>query len=131
MAQRTLRLTVIGEDRVRRALEHLDADELPDRLATIHLSVGRRIAAHAKAHGPRRTGRLVDSVKPVRSRRSAGVTYGGPAIPYAGPIHFGWPARGIRAQPFVAIAAKATESGWATTYRNRLQDIVREASNGR
>lgn len=54
-----------------------------------------------------------------RASRAAGrvsILWGGARVPYAGPIHWGWPARGIEAQPFVVDAAQRTEAIWLEAY---------------
>ena len=49
---------------------------------------------------------------------------GGASLPYAGPIHWGWPARRIEAQPFIADAAQATEPIWIPAYEADVQAAV-------
>lgn len=88
-------------------------------------AVGQLVADAAKPEGPRRTGRLVGSVRPAKAAGRARVMAGGASVPYAGPIHWGWPARGITAQPFIADAAQATEGQWLGQYQEALDDIIR------
>ena len=45
-------------------------------------------------------------------------------MPYAGPIHWGWPARNIKAQPFVVEAAQATEAEWVAMYEAEVDRIL-------
>ena len=45
-------------------------------------------------------------------------------MPYAGAIHWGWPARNIVGQPFLTDAAKATEPIWVAQYLADIQKIV-------
>lgn len=80
------------------------------------------IAAEARMRAPRRTGRLSGS---VRSSRDVGRSRVTAAAPYAGPIHWGWPARHIRARPFILDAADATERQW----ENACGDDVQRALN--
>jgi len=48
------------------------------------------------------------------------VQAGRASVPYAGPIHWGWPARNIEPQPFLTDAAVATEPRWTAQY---LEDV--------
>ena len=45
-------------------------------------------------------------------------------MPYAGPIHWGWPAHHIEAQPFLSDAAKATEPQWRSEYMKAVEDAL-------
>ncbi|GAA1790917.1 HK97 gp10 family phage protein [Leucobacter iarius] len=90
--------------------------------------------AHAKAAGivegetrrrvPRgATGRLAGSIRSSGTKTAGVIRAGRKSIPYAGVIHWGWPARHITPRPFAADAAKATESQWGRIY----DDLVAKA----
>jgi hypothetical protein len=67
------------------------------------------ITAEARVRAPKRTGRLAGSLGTSKQRARALVTA---TAAYAGPIHWGWPARGIGAQPFILDAAEVTRPQW-------------------
>lgn len=94
---------ITGAREFRRALRRFPK-EYRRELATIHKKVVRPVAAEARTLVPRRSGRLAGSIRPLGSQTGGRVAAGGRAVPYAGPIHFGWPARNIRAQPFLTDA---------------------------
>lgn len=50
----------------------------------------------ARGHTPRRSGALAASVRGNKAKNKAIVTFGKARTPYAGPILYGWPARGIK-----------------------------------
>ena len=52
------------------------------------------------------------------------MSVGRASVPYAGAIHWGWPARNIRAQPFLTNAAASTEPTWVAQYLADIQKIV-------
>jgi hypothetical protein len=110
---------VEGLDRLVRTLNKAQVD-LSD-LKDAHAAVGRIVAADAQARAPRRTGRLAGSIRASRQARRAQVVAGGARVPYANPIHWGWPSRGIAANPFLSDAAQATESQWVPLYRKDVQ----------
>lgn len=60
----------------------------------------------AERHAPRRTGRLAGDIRANRARNKATVAAGRSSLPYAGPINYGWAARGIEASGFMQKADK-------------------------
>jgi hypothetical protein len=45
-------------------------------------------------------------------------------VPYAGPIHYGWPARNIESQPFLLDAMGAKEGEVIRQYQDHIADLV-------
>lgn len=82
------------------------------------------VARDASARAPRLTGALAGSVRAGASQSSGIVRAGGARLPYAGPIHWGWPARNISAQRFATEAAAATEPTWSEVYFAELERII-------
>jgi uncharacterized protein YcsI (UPF0317 family) len=110
---------VEGLDRLVRTLRKA-GDDLND-LKDAHAAAGRIVAADAQARAPRRSGKLAGSIRASRQARRAQVVAGRASIPYGGPIHWGWPSRGISANPFLSDAAQATEAQWLPLYRREIQ----------
>jgi hypothetical protein len=92
-----------------------------DDLKAANMAVGGIVLS--AANPPRRTGRLAASGRVGRARSRARITY---SRPYAPPIHWGWPARNIEANPWLAMAAKVTELAWLRVYLAALDDIVNQ-----
>lgn len=78
----------------------------------------------AAVRAPRRSGRLAGSIRGNRAAGRARISAGGAAVPYAEPIHWGWEARNIKAQPFVLEAAVETEPVWTRAYKEEVDRIV-------
>lgn len=116
------RVRVDGLPALRRALRELGegAEDLKDANA----AVARQVAERAEQLAPRRTGRLAGSIRGNRAAGRATVLGGGAAVPYAGPIHWGWRARGIEPALFVTNAAEQTEPAWIGTYEDALEALV-------
>lgn len=114
-------LEVIGAKQLRASLRRA-GDDLEDMKAT-HATIGQLVAQAAQARVPRRTGRLAATIRPSGTKTQAIVRAGFQSVPYAGPIHWGWPARGIRAQPYLTDAAKDTEPAWLEIYTRDVQGI--------
>jgi len=103
---------------MRKAGEDLtDLKAANDRAAQI-------VIGEAAATAPRRTGRLAGTLRASRTPGRARIMLGRASVPYAGPIHWGWPARNIAAQSFVSEAARATEATWVPVYAAAVQDAL-------
>ena len=114
--------TVEGLPQLRRALRQLVGNV--DDLKAANAAVAALVAAAASSRAPGRSGRLAGSVRGNRAVGRASVMAGGAAMPYAGPIHYGWPARGIEGTPFVVDAAQATEATWLPLYEADVRRAV-------
>lgn len=98
---------VTGLSKVVRDLKAMGAevDDLKDAFSTI----AAEGADKASGFAPKRSGRLAASIRGNRAQSKAVVTAGRAAVPYAGPINYGWPARGIKASLFMQKASDAME----------------------
>lgn len=119
-------IRVQGLDEIRRGLRRLNS-ELPKELTRIHKKAATVVADAARARAPRRSGRLAGSIKPQAGQRYARVAAGRKAVPYAGPIHFGWPKRNIAPQPFLTDSVEAHAPRILDDYLRELTDLVAEA----
>lgn len=63
----------------------------------------------AARFAPKRTGRLAGNIRGNRARNKAVVSAGGVAVPYAGPINYGWRAHGIEPAGFMQKADQTVE----------------------
>lgn len=117
-------VALVGADRMRKTLKAAGRD-LAD-LREPYLNASRKVAAAAGPRTPRRTGRLAASIRPGASRAGGVVRAGGAKVPYANPIHWGWPKRGIKAQPWLSQAAQATEPDWIKDFMEELDQAVEQ-----
>lgn len=136
-------IRISGGRELRRALRTAEGDL--DDLKTAHTRVAAIVAEAAQAAAPRVSGKLAASVRPNSGQRYARVSVGNnrstaAGIPYAGPIHWGWPTGSkklpaklqsiggrewfITPNPFVTAAAQATEPVWSRIYMEALDEIV-------
>lgn len=93
-------------------------------LSTTNRSAGERVAASARSHAPRLTGRLAGTIHVAEVERMRVVVEAGSGVPYAGPIHNGWPAHNITAQPFMDEAAEREHDRVVQDYSDRVGDLV-------
>lgn len=110
---------VEGARELRAALKRAGAD-LAD-LTRTNRRVSSTVTAAALKAAPRKSGKLAGSIKAAATRTRASVRS---RLVYAGVIHWGWPRRRIRSQPFVQAAAKATEPTWRRTYEADIRRII-------
>jgi hypothetical protein len=75
----------------------------------------------ASVLAPVRTGRMRNRTRGSSSKYRATVRA---AVVYAPPIHWGWPSRGIEAQPWLSQAAEATEPLWSGIVQEAVQDAL-------
>jgi hypothetical protein len=105
--------TVTGEDTVARTLRSA-GHKLGD-LEKANQMVANLFVSRARDNAPRLTGALAAATVPEYSRDEAGFSN---VLPYFGPIHYGWPAHNIEAQPYVDEAVDETESDWLAIYED-------------
>ena len=90
-------------------------------LKEANVSVGNTVATRSKAIGPNRSGHLVGSVVPAKTVARARVRSN---LIYAPVIHWGWPRRNIKPNPFVLRAAQETRPEWMAEYEKSLQALA-------
>lgn len=109
-----------------RALRRLPPEYKNEQKA-IHKKVAEPVARAAEPRAPSRSGRLAASIRAQGTQREGRVAAGKASVPYAGPIHWGWPARNIKAQPFLTDALASEENTVVDIYMietDRLIDRV-------
>lgn len=113
---------VEGARRLRRTLRAAghDLDDLRD--------ANRRaagIAAGASAPlAPFLTGRLRRSVRSSGTMTAGIIRAGRKSVPYAAPIHWGWPSRGIKSTPFLTLGAQSSEPVWLPLYETDMHTAI-------
>ena len=121
-------IKVHGTKELRRTLKQA-GDNLKD-LKTVNRGVGEYIARGSRGSAPRRSGALAASARASSAVSKVQVLVGRASVPYAGPIHWGWAARNISPNPWVANTAIGTQGTWLPMYERGIQkelDKVRGA----
>ncbi len=114
-----------GVKELRRELRRM-GDDLED-LKTLNLDVATMVSERAKDIVPRRTGNLADTIRPAGTKTAGRVRAGFKRVPYAGVIHFGFPARGIQPQPFLYDALDQRRGEVFDAYFKGVKEIQRKA----
>jgi hypothetical protein len=113
---------VEGLTTLRRTMRQAGVD-LQD-LKDAHAAVAQTVVRAAAPRTPHRSGKLAASLRGSGQAGAAIVRAGRASVPYAGPIHWGWDARHIKAQPFLWDAIQDSKDQWTGTYLRALQDII-------
>lgn len=101
-------------------------DDARDDMKETHRKAGEVVVRAAKPLAPVRTGRLAATIVSAPTQKMGRVRVGrGQSIPYAGPIHFGWPARRIKPQPFVYDALDTRADEVRNVYATRIAELIR------
>ena len=115
-----------GLSAVQRDLRKLESDL--DLVKGEFLATNRKVADvvinGAKRFVPVQTGALASAMRNASTKKSAKIRVGDKSdVVYAGPIHFGWPARRIKPQPFVYDATDERRAEVSMLYAERITSI--------
>ena len=110
-----------GLREVNKALRDL-SDDTKNEMKETHLAAARVVLPEAQRLAPFRTGQLSRSLVATATRTGGRIT--SKATPYAGPIHFGWPSRSIRPQPFVYEALDPRRDEVIEIYAKRMNQLI-------
>lgn len=121
---------VDGLKELQKEIRKTEDVELKKRLRLANKEAAQVVADQAKVEVPRRSGRLARSIGTQATQTSAFVKAGTAArVPYAGPIHFGWPKRNIRPQPFLYEAMDKRIGEVRKAYEKNLGKITKDLSS--
>lgn len=110
---------VHGADRLATTLKDAGA-HLGDLTAT-NKRVGALVVARSRV--PTRSGRLAGSLTEVPDAGGVAIRS---SLVYAGPIHNGWPAHNIRANPFLVDAVQAGEPAILGEYVDAIDAAINQ-----
>jgi hypothetical protein len=118
------RIQVAGLKEVQYSLNALGKDAKND-MKPAHKAAAELVVYKARPAAPYRTGKLAESLRPFARQRAGIVRAGNKTnVPYAGPIIFGWPMRGIRANPFIYEAADSRRAEIVALYEKRMGELI-------
>ncbi len=113
---------------VQRQLRKLsdDVDYQANEFLSTNKAIASAVAGDAKAFVPVLSGALAASLREGATKKSARVKAGGGGIAYAGPIHFGWPARRIAPQPFFYDAIDRRRDEITKRYEDLVDTLIKK-----
>lgn len=116
-------VSVDGGRELRRALKAVDGG-IAD-LKSVNKAAAEIVERAALPLVPRRSGALAGSIRSAGQAAGGIVRAGRKAVPYAGPIHFGWAARNIKPQPFLYDALDARRSEVVERYESEVSSLIK------
>lgn len=122
VANGPVRIRVTGLRKTMRDLERAGADAT-DMKELIH-DLGQIVVNAATV--PSMTGNLAGTVRAGRGKTKAVVRAGGARAPYAGVIHYGWPAHNIAPQPYLVDALQRERGAVVEALNEGIEDILRK-----
>ena len=102
---------VSGIRETRRKLRKLEEKELLREMRGDFKGIADMVAMYAANEAPVKSGALKRSTRGQANQTGAAVKSGTPTrVPYAGPIHWGWPLRGISKNQYIMRAVVRLKS---------------------
>lgn len=120
---------IVGLREVQMNLAKLGSDAKND-MKPAHKKAAEIVVAGARRFVPIQTGALRDSLRAIARQKAGVVRVGSASVPYAGPIHFGWPARRIRPNPFIYDALDERRSEVVRLYDERMREVIKKHGLG-
>lgn len=117
-------IEVEGAKELRRALKQIDSGTAD--LKKVHADAAAVVEQAAGTFVPRRSGRLAGSIRSTGQAGAGVVRAGKAAIPYAGPIHFGWAAHNIAPQPFLYDALDQRRDEVIALYEDAVDKLIKD-----
>lgn len=118
------KVRVEGLKEFRSALRKLPP-EYRKELAAIHKEAATPVAETARLLAPSQSGNLAASIRPLGSQREGRVAAGSKSrVPYAGPIHWGWPKRNIAPNPFLVEALNSRRQAVISIFTRQTDSLI-------
>ncbi|HAT1137143.1 TPA: HK97 gp10 family phage protein [Corynebacterium striatum] len=120
-------LKLEGGRNLRRTLREAGSDLT--ELKAANAQAASIVAGRAQSWAPVVSGRLAATVR-SSGTKTAGIVRAGnnrksaSGVPYAAPIHWGWKARNIKANPFLSYSAQSTEPTWLALYESLVNTAL-------
>lgn len=116
-------LYVTGQKRFVQTMRKAGADmkelkEVNRKAADIALPAVQRLAPHGK------TGKLANSLRVGATQKAGVIRAGTKAVPYVGPVNYGWPGHNIKPRLFVNSGVAQSESAWQRVYKQFIDKTL-------
>ena len=93
-------------------------------LKKANASVAAMIVTRSRSGAPIATGALAASVRGTGQAGAAMLRAGRASVPYANPIHWGWPARHIPARPWLWNTVQDRQADIVEVYQSAVQLLL-------
>lgn len=120
-------IEIKGLNRLLRQLGNLEPN-IKAEVKKVNLDLAGTVASTARSIVPVRSGKLQTSIRTGSTVRSGVVRAGKKLVPYAGPIHFGWPKHNISPNTFLWDALDRRRDEVARRHLDALERIAGQVS---
>ncbi|WEV47012.1 HK97 gp10 family phage protein [Bifidobacterium sp. ESL0690] len=117
-------IEVKGASQLARTLRKAGADSKD--LRNVNKKAAQVVVPAAQGRVPVRSGALQRSIRAGATQKAGVIRAGKKSVPYAAPIHWGWPGHHIKPNTFLTDAAKQTEPAWVDIYNEEIQKIINQ-----
>jgi hypothetical protein len=117
-------ITITGVKEVTDSLKKLGRD-LESNIE-LNKELSANLSQKASAMAPRLTGALASSVVGNPSAEKAQILAGSAAVPYAGVIEYGWPAKNKQAKPYLNPAVNNNMGYIIEKYNDSIQKAIKQ-----
>lgn len=118
-------IKITGLNEVLRDLRRMKDKDTLNAIKLANKEAAAKVAVEGQVQVPKRSGRLMRSIKPGATPRYGLVRAGtGVRVPYAGPIHFGWLAHHIRPNPFLYRALDKRIHEVYEAYNKQIEKVI-------
>lgn len=119
-----VKIRIEGLRKTFRALEA--AGTASQDLRDLMHSLGLIVVGAARPNTPTLSGALAGTLRAGRGKTKAVIRAGNARVPYAGVQHYGWPARGLSAQPFLTNAVQSTRAQTFAALDEGIGELLRK-----
>ena len=113
---------------INRLKDAVDKDSAKSELKAANLKAAKIVEHRSLPDVPVLTGRLKGTIRSAGTQKFGVVRGGKASVPYAGPIHWGWPAKRIEPQPFLydAVSDLRTRLAVMKAYNDNLSKLIKK-----
>ena len=124
MAKRAA-IEVEGARQLRKALAQVGDDAVND-LKVVNMEGVEVVLEEALARVPVRSGLLKETIRGSATKTRGTIRAGFKKVPYAGPVHFGWPAKRIQPNLFLYDAIDHRRDEVIAVYNDNIDKLIKK-----
>lgn len=118
-------LMVVGQKRFVQTMRKAGADL--DELKGVNREAAEIALPAVQALAPvGKTGRLSKSLRAGATKKAGVIRAGRKAVPYAGPVNYGWPGHHIKPRLYVNNGVARSENAWMKPYEAFVEKTMKQ-----
>ena len=117
-------IEVVGLKDLQKQIRKTGDEDLKKAMKATNVVVANLVIPDAKKNVPSKSGALARSIRATNTVNYAAIRAGSAkAVPYAGPIEWGWPARGIKERKFIRKSISKNYRRIVKKYEDAIDEI--------